>query len=124
MGGGIWLIELGGSWYYLLSGLGLLITAYFLFKRDPAALLTYAAVVTGTLVWALWEVGLDWWPLAARGDVIFLIGLLLLTPWISRALQPRSAINVGYRGSVLRGPRLPLFLSLIGALMVPSLVVR
>ena len=34
----------------------------------------YALIVLGTLVWALWEVGLDWWPLAARGGLIVVLG--------------------------------------------------
>ncbi|WP_162913090.1 hypothetical protein [Rhodospirillaceae bacterium SYSU D60014] len=37
----------------------------------------------GSLGWAVWEVGLDWWQLAPRGDVIVLIGLYLLMPWIT-----------------------------------------
>lgn len=85
--GGAWLVGLGGSWYYLVAGAGFLLTAFLLFRRAPAALWVYAVVVVGTLVWALWETGLDWWPLAPRIDVVFLLGLLLLTPWVTRALH-------------------------------------
>jgi quinoprotein glucose dehydrogenase len=54
----------------------------------------------------LWEVGLDWWQLAPRGDVIFLVGLFLLTPWVTEALEPGPAAPV--RVSALRGAGLPL----------------
>src|SRR6185312_991894 len=51
------------------------------------ALWVYAAVLIGTLIWAVGEVGFDWWPLAARGDIIFPLALWLLTPWITRNLD-------------------------------------
>jgi quinoprotein glucose dehydrogenase len=97
--GGIWLILLGGSWYYLVAGACFLLTAILLLRRAPAALGLYALLVLGTLAWAWWEVGLDWWPLAARGGLVFLLGFLLLTPWITGKLvsgperRPASAIR-------------------------------
>jgi quinoprotein glucose dehydrogenase len=113
--GGIWLIGLGGSWYYWIAGAAFLYTAYLLWQRRPAALLVYALVVAGTLVWALWESGLRWWPLAARGDVIFLFGLLLLTPWITRRLDAGERRG---RASALHGEGLALSTALAAALFV------
>ncbi|MBB4184965.1 quinoprotein glucose dehydrogenase [Sinorhizobium terangae] len=84
--GGIRLLMLGGSPYYLIAGLGFLLTAFLLFRRRPAALWVYALVVVGSLAWAVWEVGFDWWQLGPRGGVIILLGLWLLTPWIRRPL--------------------------------------
>ena len=110
--GGGWLIALGGSWYYLVAGLGLLLVSYLLIGGRAAALAAYAVIVAGTLAWAWWEVGLDWWPMAARGDVIFLVGLLLLTPWVTRALGHRDARRV----SALRGAGLSLTVVLAVAL--------
>jgi len=98
---GAWLIALGGSWYYLVAGLGLAAAALLLRRGGGAGLMVYAAVVLLTLAWALWEVGLDWWPMAARGDVFFVIGLLLLTPWVARALALRNAAGVGSARAVL-----------------------
>lgn len=106
--GGVWLVALGGSWYYLLGGLGFLLTAVLLVRRQAAALAVYALLVAGTLAWALWEVGLDWWPLAARGDVVFLVGLLLLTPWITRRLGREGRDGGTARVSAFRGAGLPL----------------
>jgi quinoprotein glucose dehydrogenase len=95
--GGGRLIALGGSWYYALAAAGFIAAGCLLAVRSAAALWIYAAVVLGTLAWSLWEVGLDWWPLAARGDVIFLAGLYLLAPWTVRGLkrghaQPRAVL--------------------------------
>ena len=93
--GGGWLISLGGSWYYALAGLALLATAWLLFRRSATALWVYAALVMATLLWALWESGLDWWPLAARGDVLFLLGVFMLTPWVTRPLMRQRPARDG-----------------------------
>ena len=90
-GGGVWLAALGGSLYYAIAGLGILIVGVLLLARRAAALWVYAAVLIGTLIWALWEIGFDWWPLAARGDIIFLLALWLLTPWIAGNLSAGAA---------------------------------
>ena len=108
--GGIALISVGGSWYYLIAALGFVLTGWLLFRRNAAALGVYALLLTATLVWSLWEVWLDWWPLVARLDVPFLLGLLLLTPWITRALQAGRADGAAHpsRVSALRGTGRPL----------------
>lgn len=110
--GGGWLIALGGSWYYLIAGLAFLGTAGLLFAKRPAALWLYAALVAGTLIWALWEAGLDWWPLAARGGVIVVLGLLLLLPWVTRPLRRQ-----GDQGGARR-PDLPLAATLAVAIVI------
>ena len=85
--GGAWLAALGGSIYYMVAGLGVLITGGLLVGGRLSALWVYAAVLIGTLIWAVAEVGFDWWPLAARGDVIYPLGIWLLTPWVTRNLH-------------------------------------
>ncbi|WP_247881069.1 glucose/quinate/shikimate family membrane-bound PQQ-dependent dehydrogenase [Skermanella sp. TT6] len=89
-GGGVWLIALGGSWFYAIAGVTLLISGFLLFRRNPTALRVYALLLLGTLAWSLWEVGFDWWPLAARGAVFVVVGLLLLLPWVTRPLGGRT----------------------------------
>jgi len=87
-GFGAWLVVLGGNAYYVVCGVVLLVDGAMLWRRRPMALWVFALLLVGTLAWALWEVGLDWWPLAARLDVLFVLGLLLLTPWVRRGLWP------------------------------------
>ncbi|SCM73938.1 glucose dehydrogenase [uncultured Pleomorphomonas sp.] len=91
LGGGIYLIVLGGSAYYLLAGGGMLIAALLLYRRSAHALTVYAAVLFGTLVWALWEVGFDWWQLGPRGGLPVLLGLWLLLPFVRRRLDRAPA---------------------------------
>ena len=90
--GGIWLIALGGSWYYLPAGAVLLISGLALWRRSPYSLFAYAALVAGSLVWSLYEVGFDWWALAPRGGLIVLLGIPLLAIYGFRRPAERSAL--------------------------------
>lgn len=95
-GGGLWLVTLGGSVFYLFAGLMFLITAGLLLMRKAVALWVYAVLVVAALGWAVWEVGFDWWQLGPRGGMIILLGLWLLTPWIRRPLGLRSPTGFIY----------------------------
>lgn len=91
LAGGARLLALGGSAYYLLSGLAMAATAGLLARHVPAAKYGYAVFFLASLGWALWESGLDWWPLAARLDLLFLLGAWLLVPAVGRAFVRRAA---------------------------------
>ncbi|WP_152046457.1 glucose/quinate/shikimate family membrane-bound PQQ-dependent dehydrogenase [Aureimonas psammosilenae] len=123
--GGLWLVALGGTPYYVVAGLAFLVTAVLLARRSGAALVVYGIFVLATLAWALWEVGLDWWPLAARGDVVMVLGALLLLPWITRSLdRPSVADALDRRRTVpgiLHGGGLVLTASLALALGVAGI---
>jgi quinoprotein glucose dehydrogenase len=102
---GVGLISVGGSWYYAVCGVLLLLDAWLLFRGAAVSLWLFAALLAGTLVWALWEAGLDWWPLAARLDVLFVLGVLLWLPWATRGFDQlrsaRSALLVVLAASVV-----------------------
>jgi quinoprotein glucose dehydrogenase len=100
-GGGGWLLSLGGSPYYLVTGLAFLVTAILLFRRSSAALWLYALIILGSLGWAVWEVGFDWWQLGPRGGIIVLIGLWLMLPAIRRPLGFASPTGTPYPASAL-----------------------
>jgi quinoprotein glucose dehydrogenase len=87
LGGGAWLLALGGSGYYAIAGLALVLTGSLVYRRSPMALWVFAALFAGSLVWAVWESGLDWWPIAARMGVLFVLGVLMLLPWTVRRLD-------------------------------------
>jgi len=63
---GATLVMLGGSWYYAITGLLLLLSGVLLGLRRVAALWIYAGVFVGTILWALWETGWSFWPLVPR----------------------------------------------------------
>ncbi|MGV8855358.1 MAG: glucose/quinate/shikimate family membrane-bound PQQ-dependent dehydrogenase [Devosia sp.] len=90
-GGGIWLVALGGSWFYLLLGAALLVTTILLWRGDRRALWCYAITLVVALAWSVWEVGFDWWQLAPRGDWLVILGILLVLPWSVRSLNRYAA---------------------------------
>ena len=109
-GFGAYLAALGGSLYYVLAGLALIASAVLLVKRYSAALVVYGALLTITVIWALWEVGLDFWQLAPRGDLLVPIAVILLLPWLTRSLSPAT--------SAVRGAGLALSVALLFSLAV------
>ncbi|TDV38265.1 quinoprotein glucose dehydrogenase [Paraburkholderia caballeronis] len=93
--GGIWLSAIGGSVYYVIAGLALLVTAFLIHRRKGAALVLYAVLLVGTVAWAVWEAGFDFWALTPRTDVLVIFGIWLVLPFVSRTF------NTSGRGSVL-----------------------
>lgn len=84
--GGWKIIILGGTWYFAVLAVGFLLTGVLLLARRRAALWVYALVMFGSLGWAIYEVGFDWWQLAPRGSIIAPLGLWLLMPWVAQRL--------------------------------------
>lgn len=86
-GGGIWLIGLGGSWYYAAAGIGLLVSAAFLAAGSLWGVAAYLLTYVFTLIWAFVEVGLDGWALVPRvvAPTVILAFVLLVTPLVRRA---------------------------------------
>lgn len=99
--GGIWLVKLHGSPYYLIAGLIMLATAWLLYRRRAAALLLYAVFLLGTTIWSLWEVGPDFWALTPRLDVTFFFGLWIALPFIYRSLSAPGSLARGALGASL-----------------------
>lgn len=91
LAGGIYSIIEGGPLYYFFSGLGILLSAFLIFRRNPVGMALYAVVLLGTLIWALCLVGLDFWSLLPRLDVVLVIGVVLLLPFVSEPLTPSRA---------------------------------
>lgn len=87
--GGAYLVYVGGSPYYALAGLGLLATAWLLWRGSGMALWFYILVYAATLIWAVWEAGLDGWALVPR--VVAPTVMLLFIVTAAPALLPRYA---------------------------------
>lgn len=80
------LLMLGGSAFYALMAVGLLITAILLFRNQRSALALYAVLMWITLAWIIWEVGFDKWQWIPRGDLFGVIGVWLAMPWVVKPL--------------------------------------
>jgi quinoprotein glucose dehydrogenase len=82
--GGVELAAAGGSVYYVLAGAALIASMLALLGRRSYTLPIFGLLLAGTLLWALWEVGLDGWALVPRLVAPAVIGLILLIPAVRR----------------------------------------
>ena len=107
-GGGAWLAVLGGSWYYLIAGVGLLVAGVLLMQRRRSGAWWYALVFVGTLLWAAWESGLNYWRWIPRLDVVLILAIVValllprLQPAFSRGVS-RGLAGVLFLGLVVAG---------------------
>lgn len=85
---GGYLVALGGSPYYVLAGIALIVSAAAMGRGDGRGRSLYGLLFAGTAFWALWEAGANRWALLPRVLGPAIIGLWLLSPWISRRLRP------------------------------------
>lgn len=101
--GGGWLVILGGSCYYVIAGLTLLAVAALMWRRKRVALSLYGVLLIGTMIWAIFEVGLDFWDLAPRGDILVPLGIWLALPFVWRPLAPARRIDIVFLVVVIIG---------------------
>ncbi|MBS7544192.1 membrane-bound PQQ-dependent dehydrogenase, glucose/quinate/shikimate family [Ancylobacter oerskovii] len=87
VGGGGMLIARGGSWYYLLMGLAVVWSGVEIVRGRSRAFWIYGLAVAATALWALWEVGLDFWALEARIFIFTMAAMVLalFIPLLRRA---------------------------------------
>jgi quinoprotein glucose dehydrogenase len=94
--GGVRLLMLGGSPYYLVVGLTLVIAAILLWRGRALALWLFLAVLGGTWLWALWETGGNGWALLPRVGFLTALALVFLLPPVVRHLGwPARARSAG-----------------------------
>tara|TARA_B100000497_G_scaffold111313_1_gene131336 strand:+ start:514 stop:2883 length:2370 start_codon:yes stop_codon:yes gene_type:complete len=85
--GGTQLALLGGSLYYVASGVALLISSWWIWQGRTAGYWLYCCFAAVTLIWAIAESGFDLWALLPRVTVpMALLFGFLLTP-VRRDLQ-------------------------------------
>jgi membrane-bound PQQ-dependent dehydrogenase (glucose/quinate/shikimate family) len=108
-GGGVWLAAEDGSLYYALTGIAVLLSAIGLARRKRWAAWLYGAMLVWTILWSLWEVGLDDWALMPRLVGPAVVGLFFLLPAIRKATGA-SRWWVG-------GPALAILLIMVGAVV-------
>ncbi|MDS7595522.1 glucose/quinate/shikimate family membrane-bound PQQ-dependent dehydrogenase [Agrobacterium tumefaciens] len=64
--GGGKLAALGGSLYFVTAGIALVVSGLLVILRKPAGALLFGLVVIFTAIWAVWDAGLEFWPLISR----------------------------------------------------------
>lgn len=85
--GGIRLVSLGGSWYFLVGGLAMALSGLLIALRKPAGAWLFAAFLVATAIWAVSDTGLVFWPLFSRLFMFSAIGVVvaLVYPLLARS---------------------------------------
>ena len=92
--GGIQLAMLGGSFYYILGGVLLILSSRWTWRGNFKGYWSYCLFAAATLIWAISESGLNLWALLPRvGIPTALLGVFLL-PSVRRNLNmgPRAVL--------------------------------
>ncbi|WP_116668387.1 PQQ-binding-like beta-propeller repeat protein, partial [Pseudomonas sp. GL93] len=93
--GGAKLVSLGGSWYFLLGGVVMAISGLLIARCKPAGAWLFAAFLVATAVWAVADVGLEYWPLFSRLFMFAVIGVVVALVYPLLAGKPaRGAYGV------------------------------
>jgi quinate dehydrogenase (quinone) len=98
LGGGVYLISLGGSWYFAPAGLVLLAAGGLIGRRYISGAALYMLFFGVTVVWSLLDSGMDFWPLFSRLFVVAVLAFLVLL--LMPAFRERGAAR----------PRRPFYL--------------
>jgi len=115
--GGMWLVVLGGSFYYLLAGIGVAATGVLLYLKRIEALWLYGLTLLATIVWALAEAGLNGWRLEPRLVAPTVLAVWLLLPWVRKRLgSPTEAAR--REGAVTRYAPLAAAIPAVIAILV------
>lgn len=121
LGGGIYLITLGGSWYYAIAGTGMSVAGIALWQGRIAGVQVYLLIFIFTLFWSFYEVGLAFWPSVPRLVApIFLAALVLLVvPLLPRENRPASSNSYFASGLVFTA----MFVGFLAAMFYPHDVI-
>lgn len=84
------LASVGGTFYFAIMGLVMVIAAVLIFRSRRGGIILYAIAFIASIVWAISDAGWTYWPLFSR---LFALGVLaflaaLVWPFLSR--QPAN----------------------------------
>ncbi|MFT4021612.1 MAG: membrane-bound PQQ-dependent dehydrogenase, glucose/quinate/shikimate family, partial [Acinetobacter sp.] len=94
--GGLYLATLGGSWYYLLSGIVLIVSGLLLFKNKLVGAKLFGVFFIATLLWTLYETGSRFWGWVPRMAIfaVFAFFLTLLLPRIGQGVSRKISYSL------------------------------
>ena len=116
--GGAWLVLLGGTLYYLVCGGALTISGVLLVRGNTLSFWIFTVAYGGTIIWAMAEAGLDFWPQLPRIGPF--LAMAMIMAWLWGRLVP-SMRRASYG---LVGLHLILIATGIAAMFVPHGVIR
>ncbi|MCD7100339.1 membrane-bound PQQ-dependent dehydrogenase, glucose/quinate/shikimate family [Stenotrophomonas sp. MMGLT7] len=116
--GGIQLVTLGGSWYFLLMGLASLVAGALLTTHKPLGAIVYGVAFIASVIWALADAGLAFWPQVSRLVMPAVLAMLVAFAW--PVLRRSTGQRAGKGGYAVGGV---LFVALL-ATLVQAFVLR
>ncbi|MEC8886789.1 MAG: membrane-bound PQQ-dependent dehydrogenase, glucose/quinate/shikimate family [Pseudomonadota bacterium] len=94
--GGVYLVTLGGSWYYLISGVVLCASSIFLFKNSKTGVHLFWLFFVYTFIWTIWEAGSRYWGWVPRlaTVAVFAFFLSILMPKVGTGIRKKVAYSL------------------------------
>ncbi|MDO5620311.1 MAG: membrane-bound PQQ-dependent dehydrogenase, glucose/quinate/shikimate family [Paracoccus sp. (in: a-proteobacteria)] len=95
------LVMLGGSPYFAIAGSVIIAAGVQVLRGRPSGVWLFLLALAGTVIWSLWEVGLDYWGLISRllamvvGAGFVLMSLPILRRNIGAAARPALPVAGG-----------------------------
>lgn len=115
--GGAYLVTLGGSWYYLPAGIAIIVSGLLIARGRSSGALLFALVFVLSVVWALWDAGLEFWPLVSRLFMLAVMGMVIA--FIYPSLVRRSGGVLGAGAHVVTGLMVLGVVATFAAMFVP-----
>ncbi|WP_435953895.1 membrane-bound PQQ-dependent dehydrogenase, glucose/quinate/shikimate family [Dryocola sp. BD626] len=92
--GGAYLATLGGSWYFLLMGIVMLVSAVLILRKKLSGLVLYGLAFVCSIFWAIGDAGMDFWPLFSRLFTFAVLAFLAAIAWpILRAVDAPAPVK-------------------------------
>lgn len=86
---GVKLASVGGSWYFAIMGLVMLISAWLISRNRRGGILLYAIAFVASIIWAISDAGWDFWPLFSRLFTFGVLAFLSALVWPFLSAQPK-----------------------------------
>ena len=91
---GFKLASVGGSWYFLIMGVVMLVAAFLIARNRISGILLYAVAFIASLFWAVSDAGWDFWPLFSRLFTFAVLAFLAAVVWpFLRGLRHAQPVN-------------------------------
>lgn len=102
--GGGYLVYLGGSGYFLITGIVIIVAAFLIFRHSPLGIWLFALSVLGTFAWSLWEINAKGWLPVWQVDLMARTGLLAVLMALALILLPVLQRRAGKQRRLYVGP--------------------
>lgn len=118
LAGGIYLVTLGGSWYYVVAGVGLVLSGWRLWRGMLDGVYLFMAVFLFTVLWTYYETGLNFWGWVPRmaAPLVLATVILLSVPLLPDPGRTSGLTRLARTGGLASGA---VFAAFFTAMLFP-----